>query len=61
MDIAMLTDNQKIDDLTIARLSAEVKKLVEEGDHYSKKNRWFEFTIGLAIFAAGIAFAKLFI
>ena len=53
--------DEKMNELTIAKVTAEVEKLVEEGIHYRKKNRWFGLTLGIAIFAAGIAFAKLFV
>ena len=50
-----------MNELTIAKVAAEVEKRVEECAHCSKKNRWFELTLGIAMFAAGIAFAKLFV
>ncbi len=56
-----MNHEERMKDLTIAKVTAEVEKLVEEGINYRKKNRWFELTIGVALFAAGIAFAKLFI
>ena len=50
-----------MNEVTIARVTDQVEKLVEEGIRYRKKNRWFELTLGIALFAAGIAFAKLFV
>jgi len=45
----------------ISKLNAETRKLLEESFNIQKKNRWFEFSLMLAIFGAGIAFAKLFL
>ncbi len=42
------------------KLLVESHKLVADMVHTKKKNRWLEFSLMLAVFAAGIAFAKLF-
>lgn len=55
------THNERLNDLTIQKLAAEVELTIQESITQRKKNRWFEVTIALTIFAAGIAFAKLFI
>jgi len=47
--------------IEIDKLQAETHKLVAENINISKKNKWFEFTLMLAVFAAGIAVTKLFL
>lgn len=42
-------------------LDKEEKKVIEETENYRKRNQFFIATFVLGVFAAGIAFAKLFI
>lgn len=53
---------------SIDKLQAETHKLVSENHklvadtiHLEKKNRWFEFTLMLAVIAATVAVTKLFL
>lgn len=43
------------------KLFDEAAKLRSEERLNGKKIRWFEMTVGISIFALGIAFAKLFL
>jgi len=45
----------------VDKLQAETHKLVAENIHLTKKNKWFEFTLMLAVVAASVAFTKLFL
>lgn len=56
----MTTSTDK-DLLDIEKIRSEITRNIEEGIHLRKKNRWFEVSLALAVFALGIAFAKLFL
>lgn len=43
------------------KLNEETRKLVAETEYYQKRNQFFITIFVLGVFAAGIAFAKLFI
>lgn len=43
------------------KFEAESDKLRAEYYYYVKRSRWYEFSMGLAAVAAGIAIAKLFL
>ena len=45
----------------IDKLRAENIKLLEEAIQYRKRNKWFEFTLMIAVIAATIAITKLFL
>ncbi len=45
----------------MTKLNEETRKLVAEAEHYQKRNQFFIATFVLGVFAAGIAFAKLFV
>ncbi|WP_170940765.1 hypothetical protein [Pseudoalteromonas sp. NBT06-2] len=46
---------------SIDKLQAETHKLVADTIHLEKKNKWFEFTLVLALIAATVAVTKLFL
>lgn len=46
---------------SIDKLQAETHKLVSDTIHLEKKNKWFEFTLVLALIAATVAVTKLFL
>ena len=41
------------------KLASEMVLNNDQSRFFKKRNRWFEFSLMLAVFAAGIAFAKL--
>lgn len=43
------------------KLKIETYKLAADTIHTEKRNKWFEFTVALTVFAAGIAFTKIFL
>jgi hypothetical protein len=43
------------------KLQAETQKLLAEHIHFEKKNKWFEFSLMLAMIVATIALTKLFL
>ena len=47
-------------DATIAKLIAETQKLQQEETFYAKRNRWFEFTMGVAFTLATGAILRIF-
>ena len=57
-----MTDTELYEKLAnIDKLQAQTHKLVADTLHTEKKNKWFEFTLILALIAATVAVTKLFL
>jgi hypothetical protein len=54
-------DNQQEDELNIAKLKAEIRKLGVESDKLMMETRWYPAIVMGAVFATALAVAKLFV